>query len=114
MNIYTDASYKEGVAGVGIIGRYSVYKKIKAPCSLAAEIIAIIEALKQCKEGDIIRSDCTVAISVVRNKKVVKRLEKLCINAQTYYNKHKGVGIKWVKRVKNTSADHLARRGRKL
>jgi ribonuclease HI len=115
LDIYVDGSYcpLTNRSGIGITYK-NTSLPIRAKGSLSAEIIAIIRALLMARPGDVIYSDCLVAIHGFRRNRLIVRHESLCENAYAVYNsRRKHIGLRKVKRENNREADALARQARK-
>lgn len=78
--------------------------------NVEAEYLAVIEALKLAKNGDIIHSDNKVVVFQILDKYAcrTKHLFKYYIQARTIY-KSKSVRLRWIRRKKNLAGRLLGR-----
>lgn len=127
MNIYVDGSYCQITkkAGIGIVisndgreeGWYKYYETVKTWCSLKCELIAVQRALHIIKtfgyKINELRTDCQVIVDSFKKKHLIKGFEPFCEMLWALL-RSTGIKLKWIKRERNTIADGLARKARKL
>lgn len=128
---YSDASYKNQMAGIGVIVKNNnniiFQQSYLKSCTSAidAELLALNRLLmylvrsqenKKIEQGDriLVFSDCKNLVSAMYKERIYKKVNKnilsQCINYKKVLSKNNEFNILWIPRNGNKQADKLSRR----